>query len=318
MPQKLRRLRHPGAIAALGQDALWRLSTNGADPPELTWPIAAETARAVQVTWPVQRADRGLLEPVCRELERLVHVTRTEMPQPDGNILVFEFAVDGTRFPVGIDYEDRTVLHERADDLPLLLKHQYAAGGYGRENVEPGGFLTLARDLYALYPRLRALRARTRPRHDLYGRFSTLYAAEVRSRAVTLLETQRRFSFRGGLEPVLWSEFVREACAARLCLDLPGRGPFCYRLVEYMALGCPVVGLRHAAEMHVPLVDGRHIAYAREDLHDLVDVAARRLADDAGLQALGRGAADYFDRFLHPRQLAAYYLDRCLVAARRR
>src|SRR5689334_7217498 len=115
MPQKLRRLRRPGAIAALGQDALWRLSADDAGGPELTWPIAPETARDVQVTWPVQRTDRGLLEPVCRELERLVPVTRSELPQPEGNILVFEFAVDGTRFPVGIDYEDRTVLHERAD-----------------------------------------------------------------------------------------------------------------------------------------------------------------------------------------------------------
>lgn len=47
----------------------------------------------------------------------------------------------------------------------------------------------------------------------------------------------------------------------------------------------------------------------RDDLSDLGDVCARLVRDTGEQERLARGARDYFDRYLHRRQLGAYYLS---------
>jgi len=59
----------------------------------------------------------------------------------------------------------------------------------------------------------------------------------------------------------------------------------------------------------VPLVDGQHIAYCARDLSDLGEVCARLVRDGGERERIARNARDYFDRYLHQRQLASYYLS---------
>jgi hypothetical protein len=107
---------------------------------------------------------------------------------------------------------------------------------------------------------------------------------------------------------VLFSQSLREAAHARVCVDLPGNGPFCHRLVDYLAIGACVVGPRHATNLHAELVDREHIVYCRDDLSDLVELCAHYVENDRAREEIGANAAGFFDEHLHPRQLAAYYL----------
>ena len=97
--------------------------------------------------------------------------------------------------------------------------------------------------------------------------------------------------------------------SSRVCLDLPGRGEHCYRLIEYLAVGACVIGPELGTEMHVPLEAGLHLVRVSRSLEGLVDECARLLGDVNLRRSIGRAAEDYFDRYLALEQLGAYYLD---------
>ncbi|MHB8235630.1 MAG: glycosyltransferase, partial [Solirubrobacteraceae bacterium] len=196
---------------------------------------------------------------------------------------------------------------ECLEQVALYFKMQHLRGGYGRPKVVPGGYVGSSASLYQHYCRLRSLR-RGGGKVDVYGRFGTKFAADMRRQAVELLRGQSRFSFTGGTSLVLFSQSLREAAQARVCVDLPGNGPFCHRLVDYLAIGACVVGPRHATNLHTDLVDRENIVYCREDFADLVDLCAQYVEDDEAREEVGANAARFFDEQLHPRQLAAYYL----------
>ena len=67
--------------------------------------------------------------------------------------------------------------------------------------------------------------------------------------------------------------------------------------------------------MHVPLEAGLHLVrVSRNPSRGLVDECARLLGDVNLRRSIGRAAEDYFDRYLAPEQLGAYYLDRLALA----
>src|SRR4029077_9133550 len=123
---------------------------------------------------------------------------------------------------------------------------------------------------------------------------------ELRGRAIEILAADRRFRFVGGARLAEQLRYLREMARARVCVDLPGQGPFCYRLVEALALGCCVVAAPHRAVLPVPLRAGMEIAYCAPDLSDLAAVCCRYVEDVDARRALGFAAAAYFDRHLHP------------------
>ena len=143
------------------------------------------------------------------------------------------------------------------------------------------------------------------------------WAQEIRTRAITLLSEQRGFGFEGGTKLTHWGQYMDETCAARVCLDLPGNGELCYRLVEYLAVGACVIGPELGAELHVPLQTGVHLVRVPRDLEGLVEWCERLLADEELRAALRGAAADYFDRYLALNQLGAYYLDQIAGALSR-
>src|SRR5438093_1022105 len=115
----------------------------------------------------------------------------------------------------------------------------------------------------------------------------------------------------GGGGVVRYSRFLREVADAKICINLPGNGDLCFRLIDYLAVGACVIGPRLRTQLHVPLVDREHIVYTADDLSDLVPLCRRYLQDDAERERMRLATQALFDQFLCRHQLAAYYLYQC-------
>jgi Glycosyl transferases group 1 len=266
--------------------------------PTVHWPTRYE--------WP-QAEKWGA--PVRQGLRELTTVEPSRIPQRYHGTILFEIAYPGERpQPVALDYHDHMILNEECRaNVALYFKMQYRRDGYGDARTVPGGYVASKRSLYEHYGRLRALRARG-DGADAYGRFGVEFSADLRRQAVDILDRQTRFRYRGGTSLVFYMRSLREAAAAGVCIDLPGNGPLCFRLVDYLAMGACVIAPRHAAILNAELVDRQHIVYCREDLADLTDLCAQYLEDERARRQVGENAARFFDEHLQPRQLAAYYL----------
>ena len=197
-----------------------------------------------------------------------------------------------------------TPSEEVAEVSPVLFKMQYREDGYGRENVVPGGFTPGNPKLYRYLSALRRRRD-TAPREGVYARFSP--NAEVRTKAIDALRRQDRFRYiSGGLQP--YTTYLHEIARSAICIDLPGSGDLCFRLVDCLAIGACTVRRKGETRLHVPLVAEENIAYCRDDVSDLVDVCAELLTDEPRRTRIANGAREYFDKYLAREQLAAYYL----------
>jgi hypothetical protein len=224
--------------------------------------------------------------------------------------VLFHLLDRGTPRRVVIDTDDQSILNPSADEVDLYFKMQYLRGGYGSPHIRPGGYVCLHPALYRHRWNWRELRGRTTPLHDVYGRFGIMHEKQdARTQAISLLQAQDRFGFQGGAGAVWWGEYMDEMCDARVCLDLPGRGEFCYRLVEYLAVGACIIGPELATEMPVPLESGVHLVRIPRSLDGLVDECERLLGNASLRKAIGQAAEDYFDRYLALEQLGAYYVD---------
>jgi len=204
------------------------------------------------------------------------------------------------------------VLDEVAARCPLVFKMQFAAGGYGSSHVIPGGYVPGKASIYRYQPALHRIRDYARPRFEVYGRFGAGHGQEIRRRALALLSAQRRFRFEGSMVTRPYAAYLRETALSQVCIDLPGNGELCHRLVDYLAVGCAVVRPEPETVLHVPLIDGVNVRFAERDLSNLVEVCAELLADDTERNRMALAARDYHERYLRPDQLAGYYVDRCV------
>jgi glycosyltransferase involved in cell wall biosynthesis len=237
-----------------------------------------------------------------------VRVEPLAIPQPYEGIVILGIGYENRTLLVAVDYYDYPfVNNDCLGRVALYFKMQHRRSGYGDPRIQPGGYVAASRSVYDYYCRLRKLRDRT-PKFDVYGRFGMGAAADVRRRAIQILEDETRFRFVGGASVAYYMQFLREAASARVCIDMPGNGPFCYRLVEYLAAGCCIVSPRHGAVMQAELIDGKHIAYCRADLADLADRCAYYVEDSGAREEMERNAASFFDAHLHPTRLAEHYL----------
>jgi hypothetical protein len=247
-------------------------------------------------------------------LSARVPVSAADIEQPYEGAVLIEVEADGRRHRVAIDYFDGDrLLDEVVADCALIFKMQYGVGGYENPRVVPGGYVPARPHLGRYLPALRHLRDRSDPVYDVYGRFGLSYATEYRRAAVQSLQAQERFGYEGSLKILPYAAYLREAARSRVCLDLPGNGDMCHRLVDYLAIGCCVVRPEPLTQLPVQLTDGLNIRYAQRDLSDLVDVCAELVGDPARATEIGLAARDYYDRYLQTDQLAGYYLDRCVA-----
>jgi len=248
--------------------------------------------------------------------EHGVRTERRPIEQPYPDCVVFEIDDGSERHPIVIDHGDHVDIRAEGVEAALAyFKLNYAVRGYPQETVLPGGYMP-ANDV--LYRRLRLLRARRgRPRYsyDVYGRFGLRFPSETRKRAFEILSSRQDFQYEGSLfryeggpDKVPYTQYLVEITRAKVCVDMPNGGDLTYRLVDYLAVGACVVRPRGVARLHVPPVDGEQIAYCEPDLSDLGDICAELVKDDARRERIARNARQYFDKYLHRRQLGSYYL----------
>ncbi len=284
---------------------------------DAAWNVSAEELRGVAVRWPATlqwTPGWGWVEPLFHGFRARVPVKVTEIPQSLSGTVVIEVQRGHRTFRVALncsDYPDLTHMGTDAGEnekLDLEFKMQYRVGGYGREAIVPGGFVSdsMLVDWYARVPRRQ--RERQRFSWDVYGRFGLQFATETRTAAISALQNQDRVKFFGGGKKVDYPEFLMEVARSKVCLDLPGNGPFCFRLVNYFAVGACVVSPPHAAMMPVPLQDRKHIVFTRPDMSDLVDLCEHYSNDADARESIMHASREYYRRHLYWRSLSDYYL----------
>jgi hypothetical protein len=301
-------------------EAAWKASSRPAVArTEPTWPLREEELSDISVVWPTEyfwKPAAKWADPIRRGIQKYVHVESADVPQGHEGIALIQMRIRGTTHKVAIDYADRPDVNEEcARDCIVYFKMQFASDGYAPENIVPGGFIPGSQDIYTYLPRLRALRRQKPYRYDVYGRFGLEFAEGIRRKACSALAGQSQFRWEGSLKIRRYCLYLLEVARSGICVDLPGNGDFCFRLIDYMAVGACIIGVRHRTRLPVPLVDGVHIAYAKDDLSDLIDLCKYYLDNKDARDELCRNSRSYFDKYLHRDQLASYYVHTCLQLA---
>lgn len=270
-----------------------------------------EERERLRVFWPARYSwpvTGNILETIRDGFARL-GVLASEPGSNEGTgVLMLGCEVDGERHTVALDFSD---YHDfvNADALErssLYLKCQFRVEGYEDPRIVPAGYTATGRDYYRYFLPYR-LRGRRGRRYDVVGRFGFTFQGELRRKAVSLLEAAPDLAFVGAGGKVRYSRFLRESALARLCLHMPGNGPFTHRVIEFLGLGSCMLSARFATRLHVPLEPGVHYVEIAEDLSDLVDKARYYARHDEERERIAAAGADLFDRFLHAEQLALYY-----------
>jgi hypothetical protein len=313
------RVARPSTLRGLVRELRWRDGGRLAEPFRPTWEPDTGKLAVTTVVWPERYRwppQASWVEPIRRGLETLTPIRYAPLfearPGLGSGVVPVMLEVGDRTLEIAIDYGDEPALDAALlDEFDVIFKMQYLNEGYGSDRVVPGGFVSNGLSLYRYLPHVRALQERSHPTTDAYGRFGADKAVDVRRDAVRRLSEQQRFAYRGGIGRVRYVESLAEIAHARVCIDLPGIGPMCFRLVDYLAVGAAIVSPPHACRLHVPLEEDRHVVYCKSDLSDLVEVVGALVDDPARAGRIGEEARRYFDRFLDYRQLACYYLATC-------
>jgi hypothetical protein len=282
-----------------------------ATPAVMTWPLTRAEQDSIELTWPSTYDwpwTAIIVGTLLNALRRQCRLSEAATPQTWKHVVMVGCRIGDRASSVAIDYNDLPDID--ADALArcdLYFKFHHAREGYADARIVPGGYTTTGIDYYRYYLPFRAQYNRER-RIDVLGRFGYRFQGELRRKAVTLLSEAKDLRFVGGTGKVRYSEFLREAAAAKLCLDLPGNGAFTHRVAEFLGIGSCMVSIRHATILHRPLEAGVHYVEVAQGLDDLLDQCRYYAAHDAEREGIAAAGTDFFDRFVHCDQLAGYYL----------
>jgi hypothetical protein len=282
--------------------------------PECAWRVEPQELADVQIVWP--RSFQwpyalGWVEPLLEGFRRRVPLTIADIPQRLTSTVVIELRRKNRTHRVAIncsDYPDMIHLHAPEASLDLEFKMQYLREGYGESRIVPGGYVSnsMLIDWYARGPQ--RTRDQQHFRWDVYGRFGTQFATDVRAKAIQMLQEQRRVQFFGGHRKVHFTKFLKEIAQSRVCLDLPGNGPFCFRFINYLAVGACVISPPQATTLPAPLIDRKHVVYTKPDMSDLVDLCEHYVNDTRARETIVSNARQYYRQHLYWRSLSDYYL----------
>ncbi len=307
---KLGNWTEPAVDAYLRMDSLYRTArvnrhgkkqTASQPLQEIIWPDNPGPGQAA--AW---------LRAAAKSMGQRYKLTYQNIPQIYNDILIFHILDDHRLIKAAIDVTDYTsrVEPECLATVDIYFKLQFNENGYNNNKVVPGGFVPRGEKIYYYLPTLRAWSLdQTRKTYDTYGRFGAQFGFEVRSKAIDILKSQTGFEFYGDMDRVLYARYLREASRSRICIDLPGNGPFCFRLIEYLALGCCVIAYPHRTRFNHHLTNGQNIVYCKEDMSDLVELCEQYLDDDDERTRIGTNAAAFFDEYLHIDKLTEYWIS---------
>lgn len=266
------------------------------------------------IKWPRQEAPgyaSSWLEPTAQSLAARYDLELSDIPQPYSDLLIFHIVSTQGLIRVAVDVSDYTSRVEPTclEEVDIYFKMQFNDCGYDDNRVLPGGFVPRGGKIYSYLPVLRSWSLdQSKKRYEVYGRFGAQFAFETRSKAIEMLKDQDRFQFTGDITRASYARYLREAAQARICIDLPGNGPFCFRLIEYLALGGCVVAYPHRTRFSAQLKDREHIVYCKEDMSDLVDLCEEYLNNESERVRIGQNAAAFFDKYLSVDVLSEYYV----------
>lgn len=290
---------------------------DGYVPQEInTWILDLKILKNVSIRWPlVYQWEPSIkwVDSLLYGFQKKVKVEFADIIQLYDGIVMFEMILFSKLYKIAIDYSDYTPVNKEAyRNSSLYFKMQYSGFEYDGMEVIPGGFIPNSIEIYDYLPKLRSLRDKKIFKYDVYGRFSLDFSKETREFATKLLNNQKYFNYEGGMKKVRYVQFLSEVTKSKVCIDLPGNGDFCFRLIDYFSIGACVIAKRHKTELHVPLVDNKHIVYMKDDMSDLVDLCNYYINHDDAREEICRNSRAYFDKYLHREQLSAYYLYKCL------
>ena len=252
------------------------------------------------------------LLPIFNEFQRNFKVVRKHIPHYD-NAVIIEIQVDDQVYPIAIDRFDLVeVNHDCASNVELYFKMQFSTQGYQESNIVPGSFIPASSSIYTQLHKLRKLRDQQDFKFEAYGRFGERFARTVRGQAVKLLSERKSLNYNGGIGRVSYHKSLSEVAQSKVCVDLPGNGPLCFRLIDYLAIGACVVAYPHQALLHMPLEHGKHIIYCQEDMSDLADLCEYYAQNDIEREDIAHNAREYFDQYLSRPKLASYYINTIL------
>jgi hypothetical protein len=277
-----------------------------------TWTVTASERARLQVVWPrsyqwVHAA--GFTMSVRRSFERLGVLRSGSIPQHHRGVVSILCMVNGRAHMLAIDYSDHPdrINYHALEECSLYVKFQYCERGYHDSRIIAGGYPVAQLGYYRYYRAFRDRHAH-RPSIDVLGRFGFEFQRELRVKAVEVLSSARDIRYVGAGPRVRYSRFLREAASARIGLDLPGNGPFTYRIAEFLGLGTCLVAPRYSTALHASLEPGVHYVQIADDLSDLLSVCRYYLAHEKERATIAKAGRDFFDRYLHSDHLAAYYL----------
>ena len=268
------------------------------------------------VGWPTEyqwAPAANIVETVRQAFRRLGVLQFRAIRQDHKGVIMLECQIEGRLHNVALDYSDYPdFINESAlSDCGLYVKLQWRKEGYQDSRIIPGGYPVTGLSYYSYYLPFRRRYANNRE-HDVVGRFGYKFNEQIRRKAVALLSEARDIDFVGSTGKVRYSRFLKEAASSRLCLHMPGNGPFTHRVAEFLGLGTCMVSIRFATDLHVPLEAGVHYVEIAEDLSDLVEKCQYYITHDEERERIASAGADYFDRNLNCDQLASYQI-RCLL-----
>lgn len=301
-------------LADLSAELALRARASPVALPESSWSLPPEVS-GLKILWPARYdwppSERWVAPLLARFKER----ARVQLVEPDlssrryDGVVAFDVESGDRRSRVIIDYSDYPVVHEDlAREVLVYFKMQFVKSGYGPPSVIPGGFVMGRGDGYDLLASLRRERDRQRFRYDVYGRFSLDFAHDTRAAVINALRGQSRFAYEGSGRLQRYPRFLRDIAQSKVCIDVPGNGDFCYRLMDYFGVGACVISPGHANRLHRELEPGVHIAYAKPDLSDLVELCDYYVRDADAREKMCRNSREFFDRYMHRNQLGDYYL----------
>ena len=306
---------HPRTWLDKGLELTWRTFPGSTGPMQITWPVDREALKDVVVRWPwvEWKARRMMGVQVRFWLDHYVRTVDADIPQPYDRVINFEVDIRGSRHAVMVETSDYPDLNETAyADAELYFKMEFAKAGYGdRDRLLPGGYTPNDLAIYRYLPRLRALRDHAAPLYEVSGRYGL--SMEKRRKPMEILRGSTRFSYYGGEGKVRYSRYLREAARSKVCIDLPSMSSVTFRMIDYLAIGSCIVGPPHTNKMIEPFVDGEHVAYCKPDYSDLEAVCVHYLENEDERRKLIRNSRAFFDTYLHPRQLGAYYVYNMLA-----
>lgn len=263
--------------------------------------------------WPPTKKWFATIFPALSKKTNVIY--NNNVPQIYNDIVMIKALYKNKEALIAFDFSDYPdkINNNALSDSILYFKMQYLKNGYSDPKIIPGQYIPGDMELYWFLAKLRSEMPKKQYNYDVYGRFGSAFAVEIRSKATSLLKNQKKFDYIGDIKIIRYSRYLKEISHSKICIDLPGNGPFCFRLIEYLALGKCIIGPPHATVFDPPLVDGVHIRYCKPDLSDLIDLCEYYLKNETERNRLASEAKNYFDSYLHNEKIADYYINKIIT-----